>query len=308
MSVNFFISHLICPECGTGLSIDKTRGQIVCSNKHSYPYTQDVPYLVLPEEKDSLTRHLKIWEEKRLDQGWGNLKDEEVRCLPFSDPSGYPPIYLKLQRAGYQKLVKILRDGISGSVPPSEKGSLIADVGCGLGWLAHQLSRLDYRVLAMDPLTEGPLGLLRGRNVFGMNENLGFVAGTALHPPLKIGVWRVIILNAALQLMPDPEEILGALHKVLSANQRKDTILVIMNTPLDADGFIERPDKKKSDRTLEDYLEKSSFEVLRCDRSFLYLKSLDRLTCNPMISSILAAVSKNTLQFPFVILRAEKSS
>jgi|GEM_PF-5643341 len=307
MSISFFISHLICPECGTGLSIDSTHGQIICSDKHSYPYTQDVPDLVLPEEKNSLSRHLKSWEEKRLDQGWGSLTDEEVRCLPFTNPPCFPHNYWQLQRAGYQKLVTILRDGIPGSVPPLEKGSLIADVGCGLGWLAHQLSRLDYKVLAMDPLTEGPLGLLRGKNVFGMNENLGFVAGTALHPPLKVGVWNAIILNAALQLIPDPEEILSVLHRVISANRRKKSILVIMNTPLDADGFIERPDKEKSDRTLEDYLEKSCFEVLRWDRSLLYLKSLDRLTCNPMISSILTAVSKKNLQFPFVILRSEKS-
>lgn len=293
--------------CGADLSIVEEGGEIICTNRHSYAFTEDVPHLVLPLEKDSLTIQLAAWEGKRLDQGWGRLTDAEVKQLPFSDLPGFPPTYWKLQRAGYYKLVEFLKEGIPGSVSPLDKDSLVADVGCGLGWLASRISGLGYRVLAMDPLTEGPLGLLRGREVFGGNDNLGFAVGSAHNLPLRAGVWSLIIINAALQLMPDPEGTLKTLHGVLSARQQRDRLLLIMNTPLDAEGFIDRPDNRRSDRTLEVYLRSSGFETLYLDRSIVYSKTFNYLGCTAMVSRVLTATTKRTLHFPFILLRPRKT-
>jgi len=78
---------------------------------------------------------------------------------------------------------------------------VVADVGCGCGWLAHRMARLDgARVWGLDA-TEAELD--QAARVFAGQPGLTFVHGDALaiEPPVVNA--DVIVLAAAIQYFPD---------------------------------------------------------------------------------------------------------
>ncbi|SDY45755.1 Methyltransferase domain-containing protein [Saccharopolyspora shandongensis] len=97
--------------------------------------------------------------------------------------------------------------------PPS--GGLVLDVGCGPGNVTAQLGR-----------AVGPAGLAIGVDVSRpmlaraarteTADNVGFIRADARDLPFPDGTFDLVTSLAALQLIPEPHEVLGGMARVLA--------------------------------------------------------------------------------------------
>ncbi len=101
----------------------------------------------------------------------------------------------------------------------------ILELGCGNGWLSHQLSRLaGARVWGLDLL--GPEIAQAGR-LFG-SANCHFLAGDIFTAPFPGRAFTCIVLAAVIQFFPDLNALLWALRPLLAT----DGEIHILDSPL----------------------------------------------------------------------------
>ncbi len=132
----------------------------------------------------------------------------------------------------------------------------------------------------------------------------------------------MVILNASLQVMPDPGAVLERLRRALAGSGtggvdsnspvERRSYLLVMNTPLHADGRIDLPGGEKSEEPLLAYTERTGFETVVHDRSLVYLKlpgriAKGRLVTGGALSRLLSRLPTGlTLAFPWILLRLRR--
>lgn len=181
--------------------------------------TQQVIYLSSTEEFEPLERHyLQVRDrEGRL------YSDTVLRHIP--DVEKTHPLYHEWQIR--KRSLRRFKDYVERRRPPHT----ILDLGCGNGWIAHQLAQLaDGEVFAMDV---NRVELEQGARVFAGERSLTFLYGNILKDVLPPESFDLIILASAIQYFPD----LGALLPRLSALLRTGGEIHIWDSPFyDAHG------------------------------------------------------------------------
>jgi 2-polyprenyl-3-methyl-5-hydroxy-6-metoxy-1,4-benzoquinol methylase len=91
---------------------------------------------------------------------------------------------------------------------------LILELGCGNGWLSHQLaSSLNAEVLGLD-INEAEL--LQGATLFRDNKNLSFMCADVFTTAFKNETFDVILLASSLQYFPNIEQLICRLLELLN--------------------------------------------------------------------------------------------
>ncbi len=124
--------------------------------------------------------------------------DREVALLPYPGDS-HPRLSEWAGRARTcRRLIRYLSD--------HKKAASILDIGCGNGWLSHQLSTVPgSRVVGLDSnLNE----LRQAARVFRRQPNLKFIYGDFYSSVLQDLSFDVIVLAATIQFFPSTPEII----------------------------------------------------------------------------------------------------
>ncbi len=134
-------------------------------------------------EKNYLSIRAK---EKRI------YSDEQVRSLPDIDHHHPHASEWRVRKKSLKRLIQYMNKR------PGEKS--ILEIGCGNGWLSHNLARrLSAEVVGIDV---NEYELSQGSRVFVDQENLNFIYGDILTLPLSFR-FDFIILASSVQYFSD---------------------------------------------------------------------------------------------------------
>jgi SAM-dependent methyltransferase len=137
-------------------------------------------------------------EEERL-AGAGHLlggghryTDQELAGLPFIDKKHPHAADWRHRRASCRRLIAYLTE--------KKKAAGILEVGCGNGWLSHQLSMVPgSRIVGLDP---NLIELKQAARVFHGKPNLKFIYGDFYSTVLQDLSFDIIVFAAAVQHFP----------------------------------------------------------------------------------------------------------
>jgi ubiquinone/menaquinone biosynthesis C-methylase UbiE len=131
--------------------------------------------------------------------------DDVVRNLPNFDECGLLKEEWLIRKVTLEKLIRHFKK--------KEKNSLILELGCGNGWLAHQLaSSLNAEILGLD-INETEL--LQGATLFKDLQNLSFMRGDVFTADIKKETFDVILLASSIQYFPDLVQLIQRLLELL---------------------------------------------------------------------------------------------
>jgi ubiquinone/menaquinone biosynthesis C-methylase UbiE len=133
--------------------------------------------------------------------------DDEVMLLPEVEPGNRYKNEWKVRKASCNRMISYLRK--------KKRPLRILEVGCGNGWLSHQLAaRLkESMVTGLDiNLPE----LDQAARVFAFEENLRFIHGDLRINPLANEKFDIIIFAASLQYFRSLAQIISAAFGCLS--------------------------------------------------------------------------------------------
>ncbi len=164
---------------------------------YSYPKINNLVHLTPPANDFELAYLAAREKEGRL------YPDEIVRQLPYL-PSRHPQAReWKLRQHNIQQLLGLLR---------KQPRSFILDLGCGNGWLTHQLvTNKDVHVLGMDINTPE----LEQANRLFSSEQCIFAYGDIFQAPLPPMVFDMILLVSCVQYFPNLKDLLYHLIQFL---------------------------------------------------------------------------------------------
>jgi ubiquinone/menaquinone biosynthesis C-methylase UbiE len=139
-----------------------------------------------------------------------NLRSKESRLLPDELirqlPNITDPRYKKewaIRKHSLSKLITYLK---------KQNSEYILELGCGNGWLAHQLAlSLPSQIYAID-VNEGEL--TQGARIF-RNENLHFIYGDIFAPVFETHVFDYIIVAGTIQYFHDARSLITRLLQLL---------------------------------------------------------------------------------------------
>ncbi len=138
--------------------------------------------------------------------------NDELRLLPIISPGN--PHYKEW------KIREISLNLLTNHLNTSPK-SRILDLGCGNGWMSHQLAKQGHEVMGVDlNLTE----LKQASECFSLPQ-LQFAYGD-IQSDLNIGTFDWVIISAALQYFNCPNTLFDQLKKYLSPNGK----IIVMDT------------------------------------------------------------------------------
>jgi len=131
--------------------------------------------------------------------------DEVVRNLPeFGEPGTLNKEW-GIRKITLKKLIGHLR---------KKEGSVILELGCGNGWLSHQLaSSRNAEVVGLD-INETEL--LQGASLFKDYQNLSFIYANVFTADFKKETFDVILLASSIQYFPDLLKLIQRLLDLLN--------------------------------------------------------------------------------------------
>lgn len=131
--------------------------------------------------------------------------NDEIKTLPDVS-KGHPHFHeWKIRKRSLQRLVEYLES--------QRQEKIILEVGCGNGWLSHQLAKLKRaQVIGVDVnFTE----LQQAARVFHGITNLSFIFGDIFSIQLPVKVDYIILASSA-QYFPDLSQLISVLQAKLS--------------------------------------------------------------------------------------------
>jgi 2-polyprenyl-3-methyl-5-hydroxy-6-metoxy-1,4-benzoquinol methylase len=143
-----------------------------------------------PEERLADAHH--------LNQGGWRYTDREVAGLPFIEKEHSHFKEWKRRQASCRRLIRYLAD--------KKKAAGILEVGCGNGWLSHQLSTVPgSRVVGLDL---NFIELRQAARVFHGKPNLKFIYGDFYSDVLQDLSYDIIVLAAVIPHFPSLTSVL----------------------------------------------------------------------------------------------------
>ncbi|HMG14827.1 MAG TPA: methyltransferase domain-containing protein [Saprospiraceae bacterium] len=130
---------------------------------------------------------------------------DEIRKLPHSAHQGAISLEWKWRKKSKDALIAYLSK--------NKASKIILELGCGNGWLANHLSKLDHsEVYAIDL---NMYELLQGQEAFSQ-ENLHFIYGNIFEDILPKVKFDYIVLAASIQYFPSLTQLIERLRKLLN--------------------------------------------------------------------------------------------
>jgi ubiquinone/menaquinone biosynthesis C-methylase UbiE len=218
------------------------------------------------------------------------FSDKEVSVLPEIDTSHSLAGEWQIRKYSSKKLFDYL------AKIPGPKN--ILEVGCGNGWLTHQLSLLNNSNVTGVDVNE--LELKQAARVFNRINNINFVLGDIFSVQFP-AQFDFIILASSIQYFENPEKLISALLRKLSARGE----LYIIDSPFYSDQTV----TEAKARSLQYF---DSLNSKMADR--YYHHSLDQLAkFNPVVlhdpKSLLTRI-KNIFEvsspFPWIRINRDK--
>ncbi|WP_436515153.1 class I SAM-dependent methyltransferase [Ekhidna sp. To15] len=161
----------------------------------------------------ALEKHIQLEEAylKIRDKEKRIYSDMEVKILPYGIPKSHVHFKeWKIRQLSLEKLISITQE---------KNYKRILDLGCGNGWMSHQLSKRNFEVVGLDI---NDFELEQARRVF-KKDNLSFIYGD-IFDDLQIGTFDLVVVSAAFQYFQDPQKLIKRLFKYL--NPEGDVIVM----------------------------------------------------------------------------------
>ena len=195
------------------------------------------------------------------------------------------------RKSSLKKLVAYLRN--------TKPGKLVLEIGCGNGWLSHQLSEeLSVDVCAMDiNQTE----LLQGGRVFSANTKVCFTCADVFSLPVDFVSFDTIVLASSIQYFPDLNKLISCLLSLVSAHGE----IHVMDSPMYSTHEAARLAKQRS----EQYFMSLGFPGMKANYFHHTNDALDgfnhRVLNNPnsVVSRVTSKILKRTRSvFPWIVV------
>lgn len=140
-------------------------------------------------------------------------------------------------------------------IPP--KAKLIADVGCGNGWLARQLLNLDRIVVSIDVSFENVSQVLK---LYPDENHFGVVAD-GFHLPFRDASFDCVVASEVIEHLEHPAEFISELLRTTKQNGKviittpyrekiRYTLCIHCNKPTPWNAHLHSFDEKKLDKIL----------------------------------------------------------
>src|SRR2546426_675455 len=147
---------LACPDCFLPLA-EKTRasgtldvGTLRCGQGHEFAVAGDVPMLVRESDRPRLRAFADSYGLAWKKAGWGSPDITYLENLPFRDVTRRHTTEWKVKARSMVALLGVL---------DPRKPLRVFDLGCGNGWLSHQLAIRGHDVYAVDVALDDTVGL-----------------------------------------------------------------------------------------------------------------------------------------------------
>ena len=158
--------------------------------------------------------------------------DDVVRNLPDLEEPGSLNVEWLIRKVTVKNLVRYFKK--------KKDKLMILELGCGNGWLAHQLaSSLNAEILGLD-INETEL--LQGAALFKNLQNLSFMRADVFTAAIKKETFDVILLASSLQYFPNLMELIQRLLELLKPSGE----IHIVDSPIYASTVESREAKNRS--------------------------------------------------------------
>ncbi|MDB4728369.1 class I SAM-dependent methyltransferase [Saprospiraceae bacterium] len=194
-----------------------------------YPKRQNLYYLTL--EKDDFEKaYLKVREQE------GRLYSDEIVAQLPRLPQRHPHFKeWKMRQWNTERLLQYLQ---------KKEAHSILDLGCGNGWLTHQIAnRTNSQVLGVDiNSTE----LIQANRLFS-NDNCQFAYCDIFQEGLPAKYFDIIILDSCVQYFPNLNQLINRLQKFLKSNGE----IHILDSPFYDEKMVEKARQRSQDYYLD---------------------------------------------------------
>jgi SAM-dependent methyltransferase/uncharacterized protein YbaR (Trm112 family) len=214
---------LACPTCHAELPFGDDSGR--CSRcEREYPREDGIWRCVTHERREAAGAFAERYSAIRRREGRRVVDRRTLLALPFRDLSGLRVYEWRIRARSFKAfLARVLRPLERRRRAPLR----VADVGCGVGWLAYRLARRGHDVVALDLVTtEEALGAHRlyPRKLLSVEAELDAL-------PLQDASIDLIVYNASFHYAGDAARALEEALRVLT----KGGLVVVMDSPLYVD-------------------------------------------------------------------------
>jgi len=180
------LSYICCPVCKKSLTSSRTR--LTCTScKRVYPIRNGIPLLI---DETSLPKHLK----------------HQIRYFNKEDKTRIAYIVEPWQKRYVDNFLTV---GV-----PRARG-LIVDNATGSGYIALELAKLGYRVIATDLTMAELVSLQTHIRAYHLGNRILLVCANSEDLPIKTGVADGMIANAILEHLPHEKEAIQSMRRIL---------------------------------------------------------------------------------------------
>lgn len=181
---------LACPDCNSGL--DYKSCIYKCNScKREWGEVMGVPYFVGGEAKNSHFEHQNDYFSSEAD-----ARADEYTLAPW-------------QEAYLRRFLENI------NLPPD---ALVIDCGSGSGYMAIELAKKGYQVIATDLTLKNLVKINQNIEKYGLEGRLLAVCALAESLPIKTGMADVFISNAVLEHIPDEATAIKEIDRVTKKN------------------------------------------------------------------------------------------
>jgi len=198
MSVNLD-EIIICPKCQS--SLEKKDDKYICTKCGSkYKTIEGIPVLI---DYDKIPKHLI----QQIEYFSNESKDlgSDYQIEPWQQS------YVKsfIEYTGIKEEHTGIKD---------KQSSLIIDCGTGTGYIAIELAKLGYTVLATDLTLDYLIRLNNNARVLGLSDKILTLCCNAQSLPVKNSIADYFVSNAVLEHLPDDVKAANEIDRVISQN------------------------------------------------------------------------------------------
>jgi uncharacterized protein YbaR (Trm112 family) len=219
-----WLSVLACPDSGGDLHQEAEHLLVCVACRQQFTVEQGIPSLIPEDRRAELTAQSLSYRQARLDEGWRPMTQRQLLTLPGGSPEGYPPLYWEVRRQSFRAFTHSLQQE-----GPGPDDGPAADLGAGIGWLAHHLAQRGYQTLALDASLDNDIGL--GASVpyrSRFPDRFLPTQGDLGSLPLRQASFGPLVFNASLH---DAHDLAETLHRAARA-LHPGGWLVTLDTPI----------------------------------------------------------------------------